>query len=711
MHGIDAGDTDAGEINTGEMDEQRETLQLQARVVLGQLRDHAILLDYEGRIIDCNDALLDVTGTNRATTAGRFVWDVPWWHRPESADANLHFLIKRGLEGTPARAVIEISYWGELISRSFEVTISAIVDSAGTPVFLLAETRDVGDRLAAETIIDRQAKALAIAEQRYDALVANSSDLMGVHDLHGRYIGANDAAISILGYTPDQLLGELPIDLTHPDDRVATMRAFHPAAQTYVDGQRVQHRLRHLDGTYRTCETHYVPVKDSNGRAVQLQSTTRDLSAFTVASDDILERALHDELTGLPNRTLALDRLSQALASSRRSLKPVTALVIDLDGFSLINDTIGRTAGDGALRAVGDRLSTLVRPGDTLARLGGDEFLMICGDTTPAAASIISRRLLSSLEEPLLVQGRALTISASIGTATAEGESDPLLLIDLADAAMTKAKQNGRGGFASHDPAHTTATSERDLLEHALRRALERGEFRLHYQPEHQLDSGALVGFEALLRWERIAGELVPPNEFIPLAEETGLIVPIGAWVIRETCRQISLWRAMGHNPPPIWVNVSARQLSEPDLLTTITEALSDTGLEPEALCVELTESALLDDPELAASQLLELQKGGIRIGLDDFGTGYSSLSHLAEFPLDVLKIDRSFVAGLGTKELSTTIVGAMVDLAHRLNLTVIAEGVETAVQLSTLRELNCDMAVGFYFSRPLEPAKCAELF
>ncbi len=693
----------------GEIDET--TRSLLARVVLGGLAQPTFLVDTDGYVLDCSDGLLEASGVDRSSLKGVRAWEAPWWRAESGSGETMRFLYEQASDGQVVRALVDLQRHDEHLARTHEISLQPLHDDDGSLVFLLAEAVDVGERLAAERVIDHQTRALDAMNLRYADLVAASPDLLGVHDLAGRYLRANPASQAILGLSPEELIGASPADLVHPDDRIMTSRAFHPAARTYVDGAELTVRLRHADGSYINCHLQLAPKHGPGGEVLELQSRLRDLSPNT-DGDDVVRRALHDELTGLPNQGLLLDRLGQALANARRSQQPVAVLMIDLDGFAMVNETIGRQSGDAALRALAERLAGLVRPGDSVARVGGDEFIMVCSNTDGASgAAVVARRILSALDDPVLVNGRPVFLSASVGIATSGGEHEPLELIESADIAMDRAKATGRGQFSVHDPDLDDRIRDADALDFALRRALERDEFRLHYQPEHDLNTGQLVGFEALVRWERVEGELVPPDEFIPAAEASGMIVPIGAWVINEACRQIRIWTALnGSPPPPVWVNLSARQLSEPDLVSQISDALAANGLSPESLCLELTESAMLEDKSTAVEQLTQLRELGLRIGLDDFGTGFSSLTHLTEFPLDVVKIDRSFVDGLGRHGQSETIVAAVISMAHGLGLVVIAEGVETSMQLTELRRLECDQAVGYYFSRPLEPARAGTL-
>jgi diguanylate cyclase (GGDEF)-like protein len=419
--------------------------------------------------------------------------------------------------------------------------------------------------------------------------------------------------------------------------------------------------------------------------------------------DDALHRAFHDALTELPNRPLFLDRLGHSLARTGRSHGQVAVLFLDLDSFKRVNDSFGHAAGDDLLRAVAERLTGCLRPADTVARFGGDEFAVLAEDVEDDEAVAVAQRILSALEAPFCVQGRELFITASIGVAVGrEGVED---LMRNADLAMYKAKASGKGHFELFEPTLHAAVVERLELEVGLRRAVEQGEFVLHYQPIVELGNGRIVALEALVRWLHPTEGLVAPDRFIPVAEETRLIVPLGRWVMREACRQAVQWRAFGHDGGPlgITVNLSAQQLDHPSLLEDVRAALADSGLEPELLTFEITETLLMADTEGTIARLAELKELGIHLAVDDFGTGYSSLQYLTRFPIDVLKIAKSFVDGLAGGDEDVALVSAITDLAANFSLDVVAEGIETVDQQAKLLALGCGLGQGFYFSRPLD--------
>jgi diguanylate cyclase (GGDEF)-like protein len=426
----------------------------------------------------------------------------------------------------------------------------------------------------------------------------------------------------------------------------------------------------------------------------------------------LAHQALHDPLTGLPNRALFLDRLEQALARAQRSSVGIAVLFLDLDRFKVVNDSLGHEAGDRLLTDLANRLRDVVRPADTVARFGGDEFTILCDVRGERDAVLIAERVAAAIEAPFTLNDNEAFLTASLGIALTTGREDARAeaLIRDADAAMYRAKERGRSRYELFDLALRTRAVDRLEIENALHRALDRGEFRVFYQPAIDLRTGELMGVESLVRWQHPTRGLVGPDQFIALTEETGLIVALGSWVLREACRRWTHWEESGTSTPRMSVNLSTRQLAQPDLVDVVADVLGETGMDPARLSLEITESTVLEDTESALNTLEALKRQGVRISLDDFGTGYASLALLKRLPVDELKIDRSFVMGLGRDPQDSAIVSTVVGLTEALGLVAIAEGVETPAQAEELRRIGCRFAQGFYFARPQPPERLTTL-
>jgi len=466
------------------------------------------------------------------------------------------------------------------------------------------------------------------------------------------------------------------------------------------------------DGSEVPVEDSASPIHDRAGEPIGAVIVIRDVSEAHAMSKQMAYAAAHDSLTGLPNRLLLNERIDQAIALARRHNRKVAVLYLDLDGFKHINDALGHPFGDKVLHSIAQRLLSCVRAPDTVSRQGGDEFvILLCEVEHPDGSAIVANRLLSRLAEAHSVHGRELHLTASIGVSVYPDDGpDAEALIKCADIAMYHAKENGRHSFQFFTPAMNVRAVARQSIEEDLRRALERQEFRLHYQPKVNLKTGAITGAEALLRWTHPTRGMVSPAQFIPVAEDCGLILPLGSWVLREACGQAKAWLNAGLPATTIAVNVSALQFRDKDFLDGLFALLGETGLDPSALELEVTEGILMKRAEFSAPILQSLRDRGVRVSIDDFGTGYSSLGYLQKFPLDALKIDQSFVRQLTATPHETSIVRAIIGMGRSLNLRVIAEGVETAEELAFLQAHHCDEAQGYYFSRPVPPEQFARL-
>jgi diguanylate cyclase (GGDEF)-like protein len=489
-----------------------------------------------------------------------------------------------------------------------------------------------------------------------------------------------------------------------------------------VDEQRVDPAFARLAQALASAGRYYGTLASQANRRADLGTVLLLLAAATIigvlvwrfqrAKSQVAElfahQARHDSLTALPNRALLVERLRVELARAARRREPVFLLWLDLDDFKVVNDSLGHQAGDQRLVAAGERLRACLRPGDTPARMGGDEFTVLLADLTSQQDAVrVAERVGAELAAPFEVAGHQVVVRASIGIAhSVPGATSDEELLRNADIAMYEAKKQGKGQYQVFTPGMDQAAWRRLELEAELRVALEQQQFELYYQPILDLDSGAVSDLEALVRWDHPTRGLLPPADFIPLAEETGLIVPLGHWVLEEACRQLAAWDAgdLTHLSLGLSVNLSARQFHEPGLPSRVAQALASSGLEPRRLTLEITETSMVDDLGTAEATLAALRRLGVHVAVDDFGTGFSALGVLKHYPVDLLKIDRSFVDGLGRDAQDTAIVHAVIAFARTLGLRVTGEGIETAEQLEQLRALGCDHGQGYYFAKPLQP-------
>ena len=552
---------------------------------------------------------------------------------------------------------------------------------------------------------------------RLEHVLDLSRDAFVETDRDGVLTEWNRQSALLFGWSRDEVLGrsitEFLIPARYHDRVVHDLESARLSVHGMERTRPRQLRLMHREGyEVQVSGSAYVV---GSGDDMRIGGFLHDPEEDKAAEEALAHAYLHDSLTGLPNRTLFTYRLAYALAKGKSTPGTVAVLVLDLDRFKAINDGLGHEVGDEVLVAVAGRLQSANATAEVIARLGGDEFLVLFdGDDAEKEAIAFSHRVLHLLSSPIPAGDGEVFITASIGIAgTNPRVTDPTPLLSNADAAMYQAKKRGGGTVEVFGEAMRMRVLDRMNTEHSLHRALERRELRLFYQPVVEISGNRAVGVEALLRWEHPEQGLVAPNRFIPVAEESGLIIPIGAWVLYEACRQLCMWQANRWGGPrgAVEVNLSARQIDHPEIITTVERILEETGLAPANLTLEITESALMNDAASALRVLRALKDLGVMLAIDDFGTGYSSLSHLQRFPLDILKIDKSFVDELGAGRGGAEIVAAVVKLAHALDLQVIAEGVETERQLDALQHLGCDFAQGYLFSRPVPAHELVEKF
>ncbi len=651
----------------------------------------------DGLTLYVNPAVVRILGARHAgELLGRSIYD---FVSEEDRETVRERVVGAEREGVPApaarRRLVKVS--GRYVHT--EVAVEPIVWE-GRPA-VQAVVRDVSSRIRAE-------EALRESEERYALAAAGANDGLWDWDLRTQemyysprwkqMLGRDLAGV---GSSPDEWFA-----LIHPDEIERVRRE----VAAHLNGDTVHlettYRMRHRDGTWRWMLARGLAVRDAGGKAYRLAGSMTDITERKTAEDQLLHDALHDALTGLPNRALFNEELR--LAIDRRRRRPdygFTVLFLDLDRFKVINDSLGHLAGDALLTELAARINRCLRPGDRVARLGGDEFTVLLDDIGDvASATRVADRIQAELAAPFVLGGREVFTSASIGIAlSATGYQEPEAVLRDADLAMYRAKARGRSRYEVFDLAMHASAVERLELETDLRRALERQEFRLHYQPVLAVGDQRIVGFEALVRWEHPRRGLVDPSAFISVAEETNLIVLIGRWVLREACRQLRAWhdRFGTRRYIGVGVNVSGRQLLAPGVVDEVREAIAEAGVEPKGVNLEITESVLMEDADAAVGVVQQLKALGVRIHMDDFGTGYSSLSYLRRFALDVLKIDREFVGHMDVAE-NLELVRTIITLARNLGLAVIAEGVETTQQYLQLRALDCAYVQGFLFSPPL---------
>ena len=576
-------------------------------------------------------------------------------------------------------------------------------------------SRRVGNQNRELTELNLQLNTMAVdlsqREARFRSLIQNSSDVVTIIGAGGEITYESDAMHRVLGHDPATRVGLLFEREVHVDDRALAKAMLDGLLEVGGAAQTAEMRVRHANGSWRWVEAigQNLLHEPAIGGVVL---NFRDVTDRKRLEDQLQHEAFHDPLTGLANRALFGDRVTHALARMARHPEDHAAvLFIDLDDFKVVNDSLGHAAGDELLSAVSERIRACLRRQDTASRLGGDEFGILIEETDEELAGQVAERILDALRQPFVLAGRQIFVQASIGIALGrdtgmpgEGETADELLRN-ADAAMYTAKARGKGRFEFYQAAMHASALRRLELRGRLEASLDAGEFVLHYQPVVELAGGRMVGVEALVRWRQPDGHLAQPDEFIPLAEETGLIVPLGQWVLEAACRQAADWdRRYPTAGLSIAVNVASRQIQDPGFVETVARVLADAGLAPSSLVVELTESALLDVGEATTAAIAGLKSMGIRIALDDFGTGYSSLSHLRRFPIDVLKIDRSFVEGIdGEDQGERALVRSIVRLALSLDLEIVAEGVERHGQVVGLTALGARLAQGFFFGRPMD--------
>lgn len=663
---------------------------MQAETVLQYLSEGVVLFNRQGLIASFNRSILDIFGYSAEDLKSRDIMTL--LAKTDETDENFSISTLITFDAVKNSHIVK-----DLVGRRrdggiFYMELSVSELKQGSASLFMGILRDTSE-------LKKSEKELGLASKVFE----NMSEAIGVTDSDNNYVSVNPAFTRITGYSQEEVIGENPRIMASGRHEPAFYQKMWESINEngYWQGEIWDRRK---NGDIYPKWLSIVALKDARERLQNYIAVFSDISERKAADERIHFMAHYDALTNLPNRVLLHDRLLHALMSAPRHKAKVAILFLDLDRFKTINDTLGHSAGDLLLESVAERLTGCVRKSDTVARLGGDEFLVVLTDIHEAShAATVAQKIIDSISNPFAIRDIELHTSTSIGISLFpdDGVANEELIAN-ADVAMYRAKDSGRNNYQFFTPTMNSSSYERLTMENKLRRALERQEFVLYYQPQVNLETGRIIGSEALVRWRHPEMGLVPPGIFIPIVEESGLIVPIGEWVLWEACRQNMAWQEAGLAPITVAVNLSAVQFHQKNLTEMVANVLQSTGLSSSWLELEITESGIMQNSEASVNKLHSLKQMGLKLSIDDFGTGYSSLSYLKKFPLDKLKIDQSFVREITTNQDDAAIVGAIIGMAKSLKLRVIAEGVETREHLNFLYANNCFEMQGYYFSKPV---------
>ncbi len=687
-----------------EPDQSEQLARLEAserrfRKVFAEAAIGVITTSLDGRFLQVNRAFCQITGYSERELRGTNILEITHSEDVEKSADRYRQLIEDMIPYFHMETRY-VRFDGRIVPA--ELSSSLACDDDGRPLYIIGLVQDLSERKVAEARLREN-------EQRYRSLFYHNPDAVFSLDPRGTCLSANPACEEITGYRVSEIVRSPLSALVVREDLPSTLR--HIVRTARGEAQSFEIGIVRKSGERARLRITSLPII-VDGEIVGIYGIAKDETDRRNLEEQLHHQAFHDALTRLPNRSLFLDRLHHALARAGRNQTMLAVLFLDLDNFKVINDSLGHEVGDQLLMSVAARLSAAMRDDDIAARLGGDEFILLLeGIRDVAEAEGVAQRIHDILKAPFTVGRREVFVTSSIGIALGTSPSDrPDELLRNADVAMYGAKRNGRACFEVFNPEMHASVVHRLEIEQDLRQAIERHAFRVHYQPKLDIATGEIVEMEALIRWQHPERGIILPADFVPLAEETGLIVPIGQWVLREACHQLRRWQIdfPERAPRMVSVNLSAVQLRLPSLIDDVAAVLDETGLDPSCLYLEITESAVMDNPEMAMETLSKLKTLGVRLAIDDFGTGYSSLSYLKRFPVDLLKIDQTFIEELTGGEENSVIVGVTIRLAHALGMRVVAEGVEAPEQLDRLRELKCDLAQGYHISHPL-PASAIE--
>lgn len=677
------------------------------RTVIENLNDGVVITDLEDRVLHVNSRMAKLVGCSVAEMVGKpayqFFSAIEGWLQFQTGQSEQDRQNFYGWKEGQLKCKDGRKFWAEV---NVTLLCTHIGESTGT----LITVKDITERKWLEEYL-----------RLLESVVVNANEIVMISQseptedpLTLRIVYINDAFLRGTGYTSAEVIGKSAQLLLGSHTSVSELDRIRTSLLNF-EAVKAELILYHKDGTPFWVDLNTVPIRNEQGQVTHFISVMREVTERKQAEEELRRNAFHDSLTGLPNRLLFMERLEQTVARSRQSADHQFAvLFLDLDRFKVINDSLGHLIGDRLLIAIARRLEACVSHEDTVSRLGGDEFTILLERIQNLEdAKKIAERVHRTLSTPFNLNGHEVFTSASIGITLSTTHYElPEDLLRGADIAMYRAKASGKACHEVFDTEMHTRVVKLLQLENDLRRAIERQEFLLYYQPIVALTTGKIVGFEALVRWQHPEQGIVSPAEFVPMAEETGLIIPIGQWVLREACRQMKAWHTLFSHQPPlsISVNLSSRQFSQPSLIGQICQTLNDTGLDARHLKLEITESVIMENTESAMDMLLQLKAMGIQLSVDDFGTGYSSLSYLYRFPMDLLKIDRSFISRVDVDGEKLELVRTIITLAWNLGMDVVAEGVETIKQLAQLKALKCEYAQGYLFSKPMGSADVEKL-